>query len=58
VPEKHSAKIYTRQNENTKKKSKIIAKIFKKKKFGGGRHTSQRPPVFIEVGEFFALNSG
>ena len=34
VAEKHSAKIYTRQNENIKKTPKIIAKFF----FGGGRH--------------------
>ena len=34
VPEEHSAKIYTRQNENAKKKPKIIANFF----FGGGHH--------------------
>ena len=54
VPEKHSAKIYTRQNENMKQNTKIIAKIFNF--FSGEAATSQRPPVFIEVGAFFTLN--
>ena len=55
VPEKHSAKIYTRQNKNAKK-PKNNSKIFQNF-FSGEAATSQRSPVFIEVGAFFALNS-
>ena len=51
VPEKHSAKIYTRQNENAKN-PKIIA-IF----FSGEAATGQRPPASIKVAAFFAQNS-
>jgi len=55
VSEKHSTKIYTWQNENAKK-PKNNSTIFQKK-ISGEVATSQRPPVFIEVGAFFTLNS-
>ena len=55
VPEKHSAKIYTRQNENAKK-PKNNSKFF----FEEGRHRPApvRPaPPAIEVAVFFEQNS-
>ena len=51
VPEKHSAKIYTRQNENAKKPKN------NSNFFSGEATTGQRPPVSIEVTAFFAQNS-
>ena len=55
VSEKHSAKIYTRQNKNTKKPKNNSKKtqIF----FSGEATTGQRAPASIEVAAFFALNS-
>ena len=55
VPRRHSAKIYTRQNKNTKK-PKNNSKFF----FGEGRHRPApvRPaPPAIEVAVFFEQNS-
>ena len=54
VTRRHSAKIYTRQNKNAKK-PKNNSNFFQF--FSGEAAISQRPPVFIKVGAFFALNS-